>query len=374
MQPFIDALTGFLSTPVWAAPTAPANVRLPLGVEVPGWALGIAYANTGGQDSASGTEPIPPSNAGTLAAGTAGVAFDGDTNAAFDQIVTALVLRNLSDNLRNDLVVLQASAFARAKNVPGTNNFTYTFFADLGAAEDLLEGIPPVTVPLTWDTFSFTGTQKGKLVAITDLAEVFSPFELYRIAAEKVAWNAMDTAETAAVTLLMAATGITVTGGSSIAENIVNTKVALSVGNVPKFPDGTYHALISPADAAIVMLDTESNGWTETSKYAQPGMLLNGELGRFRGVTFIESNRITDGKTVVFGPEMVIWGDWQTIQAYRVAPGGDHADPLAQRGLVGWKGMWGMKLAEFDGTPAIGPASNPGGKRYAVVDLTDVTP
>ena len=59
-----------------------------------------------------------------------------------------------------------------------------------------------------------------------------------------------------------------------------------------------------------------------------------------------------------FGPDFFIWGDYQTIRAYRVAPGGDHADPLAQRGLVGWKGMWGLKLNEFDGTPAMGPASN----------------
>jgi N4-gp56 family major capsid protein len=197
---------------------------------------------------------------------------------------------------------------------------------------------------------------------------------MYSIAAEKVAWNAMETAEQGAIDLLMAATGVTVVGGSSIAENIVNTVIALKVANVPKFPDGTYHALISPTDAGTIMLDTESTGWTETTKYTDSSPLLNGELGRFRGVRFIESNRVDDGKTVVFGPGMVIWGDYQTIQAYRVAPGGDHADPLAQRGLVGWKGMWGQKLAEFDGTPPIGPASNPEGKRYAVVDLTDVTP
>lgn len=367
-----EIITAFGTPPEFGAfaATPLGNVRLPWGMDIPAFALGIAHANTGGQDSASGTEPIPPSNAGTTAAGTAGTAFAGDTNADFDKIVTALVLRNLADNLRTDLTVLQAGAFIPAKHVKGTNQFTWTFFADLGAAEDLLEGVPPVSVPLTWDTMSFTGSQKGKLVAITDLAELFSPFDLYRIAAEKVAWNALETAEQAAVTLLMAATGITVAAGATITETLVNAVIALKLGNVPMFPDGSYHALISPADAGVVMLDAESHGWTETNKYTNNTPLLNGELGKFRGVRFIESNRITDGKTVIFGPGMVVWGDYQTIQAYRVAPGGDHADPLAQRGLVGWKGMWGMTTAEFDGTPAIGPASNPGGKRYAVVDLT----
>ena len=50
-----------------------------------------------------------------------------------------------------------------------------------------------------------------------------------------------------------------------------------------------------------------------------------------------------------------------------MAPGGDHADPLAQRGLVGWKGMWGLKTNEFDGTPPMGPASNIKAQRFTVV-------
>ena len=52
---------------------------------------------------------------------------------------------------------------------------------------------------LALDTLQFVGAQKGKLVAITDLAEQFSPFELYRLAAEKLAWNAVDSAENDAV-------------------------------------------------------------------------------------------------------------------------------------------------------------------------------
>ena len=89
--------------------------------------------------------------------------------------------------------------------MPGTNQLRYTAFADLGAAETLLEGVPPETEGLKWDTQEFTGHQKGKVVAITDLAEQFSPFELYRIAAEKIAWNAIDTAEKDAVALVQGA-------------------------------------------------------------------------------------------------------------------------------------------------------------------------
>lgn len=367
MQEFMAGLiVNAMGTAGWAD-YRPANTR---GASaIPGFIL-APHANTGGQDTA-GSLPTPPGGS-TTALDTVGVVYDGTPNTQFNQIVTALVLRNIVDNLRTRPVIMSEGSYLRAKHVPGTKEFVYTFFADLGDAEDLLEGVPPQTEGLVWDTFSFTGAQKGKLVAITDLAELFSPFDLYRQAAEKVSWNAIDTAEKQAVTLLTGAeTGVAVvTAANSAAANIIAAVVALKVANVPTFPDGYYRALISPADAAFVMAETGALGWTETLKYANGMAILKGELGMFRGVRFIESNRIPDNKTVIHGPDAWVWGDYQTIQAYRVAPGGDHADPLAQRGLVGWKGMWGMRLVNFDGTPAIGPVTNTEGFRFAQVNLT----
>jgi hypothetical protein len=334
---------------------------------------GVSFANTGGVTA--GTEPLPTGGT-TTALKTLGVAYDGTPNTNFAKIVTTLVLRNTMEVLRTKAVVMQESAYLRAKHVPGTKSFTYTAFADLGAAEDLLEGIPPQSEGLNWDTFEFTGGQKGKIVAITDLAELFSPFDLYSTAAEKIAWNIVDTAEKQAVTLL---TGSNVGIGSrlvlnlgEITENIVSAVVGMKQAEIPPFADGNYHCLISPADAAAIMMSVGARGWTETMKYANGTALLNAEIGMFRGLRFIESNRIPDGKSVIYGPGSWIWGDYQTVQAYRVAPGGDHADPLAQRGLVGWKGMWGMALAAFDGSPAFGPASNPETFRFAQVNLAAI--
>lgn len=331
-------------------------------------------ANTGGQDTA-GSLPTPPGGT-TTALDTVGQAYDGTPNATFSKIVTALVLRNTMEVLRTKAVVMQETQYLTAKHVPGTKSFVYTAFADIGDAEDLLEGVPPQTEGLDWDTFEFTGGQKGKIVAITDLAELFSPFDLYRIAAEKIAWNIVNTAEKQAVTLLQGAekgVGDQITlGQAEIVDNIVSTVVGMKQAEIPAFADGYFRCLISPADAAAVMLATGTRGWTETAKYANGMALLNGEIGSFRGIRFIESNRIADHKSVVFSPGSWVWGDYQTVQAYRVAPGGDHADPLAQRGLVGWKGMWGMALVAFDGSPAFGPTSNPEGFRFAQVDLSTI--
>lgn len=367
---FAADLVASATPSVWAD-YSPSNARGAVMAGVPGYVL-APHANTGGQD-AFGSLPTPPGGT-TTALDTVGVIYDGTPNTQFDQIVTALVLRNVIENLRTKTVVLQKASYLRASHVPGTKTFRYTAFADLGEAEDLLEGVPPQTEALAWDTFEFTGAQKGKLVAITDLAELFSPFDLYKTAAEKVAWNAIDTAESQAVALVQGAergVGVSVvTVADAPAANIIETVVAMKKAEIPAFPDGSYYALISAADAAFVMTETGELGWTEVAKYASGVDIMNGELGKFRGVRFIESNRIADGKTVVFGPGYFVWGDYQTIQAYRVAPGGDHSDPLAQRGLVGWKGMWGMRLVNFDGTPAMGPATNVGAFRFAQVNLT----
>lgn len=331
--------------------------------------------NTGGLDvRTTGTLSIGPSGPAT-AAGTEGAVFTNSlltANTEFAKIVTTLVIRNAMEMLRDKTAFLQEGAWLRASNVPGTKDFTYTAFGDLPAAVDLLEGVPPQSVALQWDSFSFAGGQKGNLVAITDLAELFNPFDLYRVAAEKVAWNAIDTAEKQATALLSGATaGVVITPvAGDQAKTAVAATVAMKKADVPPFPDGTYHVLISPTDAAKIMQQTGELGWTDTMKYAKDQALLNGEIGSYRGLRFIETNRATDGKAVVFGPNAVVWGDYQTIQTFRVAPGGDHADPLAQRGLVGWKGMWGMALVAFDGSPmAVGPASNTLGYRFGQVSF-----
>jgi N4-gp56 family major capsid protein len=291
----------------------------------------------------------------------------------FGEVVTALVVRQLIDRLRDASIFLQEGSYLRAKQVPGTNQMTFTAFMDLTAAEALLEGSPPEPDGLKFDTFSFAGTQKGKLVGITDVAAMLSPYELYSVAAEKIAWNALDTAEKDIATALQASVGVVVPGGATTPVNeLMAAVVALKQGDVPTFPDGFYRCFASPATTSSFMTQTGELGWTDAMKYADMGKLLNGEIGRFRGVRFIETNRVADATSVITGPDAYAWGDYQSIQAYRVAPGGDHSDPLAQKGLVGWKGLWGVKVVEFPGTAGIeaGPAGNPKGFRHATVDLT----
>lgn len=323
--------------------------------------------------TAPGTEPIIVSNAGTLAAGTAGQVFTDASragaygmNADFAKVVTALVVRNTLDTLRFAAVFAQeGNQPLRATHVPGTNQFIYTGFADLGPPVELLEGVPPETEKMLFDTFAFAGKQVGKTTAITDLAEIFSPFELYSKASEKLAWNAVEYIENTLGTLINTAPTLTI-AATGYAQGIIEIVTQMKRRAVPKFSDGYYHGFITPETAAKVMTQVGELGWTDTKKYADTQALLTGEIGSFRGVRFMETPRLNAGtpdKVVVFGPEAYVIGDFQTIQAYRVAAGSDHADPLAQRAIMGWKGMMGYTLVAFDGSPVMGPTNNITGTR-----------
>jgi N4-gp56 family major capsid protein len=348
----------------------PANARGAKGV-VDGYVL-APHAFTGGNQGGGlvqtgpGTQPIIVSNEGTLGAGVPGAAFatGGGLNADFAKIVTALVVRNTIETLRDKAVFAQAgNQPLMATHVVGTNQFVYTGFADLTDAVELLEGVPPETEKMLFDTFSFTGKQVGKTTAITDLAEIFSPFDLYAKASEKLAWNAVNYVEKtlgALIASVPAIPGAALATGA--AQGVIDLVTRAKRIDVPQFSDGTYHAFVSPETASIIMAQTGELGWTDAKKYQNPSDLMNGEIGTFRGVRFIETNRIAATPSVVylFGPESYVCGDWQTVSAYRVARGGDHADPLAQRAIMGWKAMMGFSLVAFDGTPVMGPVNNLG--------------
>jgi N4-gp56 family major capsid protein len=330
--------------------------------------------NTGGQDvSTTGTTPIIPGE--SYAAGTQGTVFT-NIDAEWSQIVTNLVIKNLMQNLRKDAVFAQPMHQAlRASHVPGTLQFVYTVFGDLGPAVDLLEGVPPQTVKGTLANFAFKGTQKGNVVAITDLAAIFSPFDLYSQASEKLAWNSVEAIEDSILAALKGADPLAITPAAGFATGIIDVVTQMKRREVPMFSDGTYHAFAAPETIAKIMSETGELGWTDAAKYASPDAILNGEMGRFRGIRFVETTRL-DGTTdeiIVHGPEAWAQGDYQTIRPYRVT-GPDHADPLEQRALFGWKGMWGHKVVKFEEDVAGAPASNPRLVRVARATLTPVAP
>lgn len=317
--------------------------------------------------------------------GTGGVAQT--TN--FDQAVTALVSSNIQENLRKVVRYMAADGYISGSIVPGTNKIRYISYGDLsipaplpappapGTVPWLVEGQRPFLEPISIGYEEFSAYQAGRLVGISDVALEFNPHNLFAIAAERVAYNAMATIDQYIASILHAGTAVqwagaatstgTVTSAMKLTAAEIREAVAtLKANNVPPFADGYYHAFVHPNMIFDLMGDTAVGGWIEAAKYGAVEQLFAGEIGRLYGVRFIETPigtylgtvGATSAKvysTFIFGPGAWAWGDVQTIRTYMVRPGGDHTDPLAQLAEVGWKGMFGAKLLGGATSPGTGP-------------------
>jgi N4-gp56 family major capsid protein len=310
----------------------------------------------------SGNAAIPPA---ALAADQSGGPADPLMTDNFHQLVTALIRGTILENLREDARWLVPGAYIPGKLMPGTNLIRHISFGDLPEQDSVIavEGEPPEVEALTIGYHEYSVTQKGRIVGVTDVAMDLSPFELMSVAAERVGYDARMTVDrSVADAVLNSSNGLTLLPagtGPLEARDIRRWVVDMKVANIPTFPDGFYVAMVHPDVIYDFQSDTSIGGWIEAAKYGSPDKLLTGEMGRMYGVRFVETTVGTsDGagnfQTVVFGPDYFAFGDMQSIQTYMVRPGGDHMDPLAQKGLVGYKGMWGASTI-LDDIGAAGP-------------------
>lgn len=292
----------------------------------------------------------------------------------FSGTVVTLVSKQVAQNLRNELRWMHPGAYLSAKIIPGTNQARFVAYGDLTVDNSLVstEGVAndPEEFAIGYQTL--TVAQRMRSVRLTDVVMDESPHDLMMVASERVARNAAAVADyvVAAAAEAVDATNFAddvadraslTTGGVLNGDEVIRIVREMKAANVPTFPDGTYHAIISPLAAYDLMTDTAANGWVEASKYAGSRALFTGELGMYAGVRFIESNLGTqpDGtggvgdafpiyRNYFFGPEFFAFGDLQTIRSYLVTPGGDHDDPAAQAALVSWKGMYGVEILGDD--------------------------
>jgi N4-gp56 family major capsid protein len=303
-----------------------------------------------------------------------------DTN--FDKTLVALVMRTIEENARRVLKFLTPGDYRHGSLIPGTNLIRYIAYGDIPVTSSTLdtdygvttEGTPTTPVDFSIGYDEFGAAQKMKTIRLTDVAMDMSPHDLMGVAAERAAFNAMAVMDMVAANVVApiadvpaapyarfaegvaAIANITATGVLN-GDEVKKAVVALKAQSIEPYPDGFYRAKVNPNAVYDLMSDTSVGGWIEASKYAAATQLLDGEIGRYAGVRFVETTvntwRTNAGgvgsalaiyQTIFHGPDYFAWGDLQTTRAYLVRPGGNHSDPAAQSALVSWKGMWGAKV------------------------------
>ncbi len=286
----------------------------------------------------------------------------------FSSTVTAEVKRRVLENLRSRIVHAnpEATGPIPGSYVKGTNSFVYVTYPDLSPATTALtEAQAPTDAALSISTESFSATQLGKTVAISDLAALQSPHNLLEIASERLARNASESMDVLVRSIIQAGTSVVYSKGgarTAIATSDIITGAfvkrmveELSANDVEPFGDGTYHAIIHPRVAADLQRDTASGGYVDVFKYDDAGVLRGFRTANYAGVRFFITSDatmfVTAGTSsanvygsLFMGPGAFALNDLQTLQAYLVPPGGDHSDPLAQKAIAGWKMAFGCKL------------------------------
>jgi N4-gp56 family major capsid protein len=307
--------------------------------------------------------------------------LDSNSSNAYSALITELVASQAQENLRDRLVHAMPGNYTAGRFQKGSNEIRYARYPDLtplGIADTLTEGGAPAEYDLSITTESFVPKQYGKVLKITDLAQLDSPHDLISIASERLARAATESMDTIIRDVLKQGTNVRYVAGRASRAlvqstdkltglEIKQTVAKLKAANVPTFSDGFYRAILHPSVEFDLMTDTSTNGFLEASKYTKNLALLNGEIGAYAGVRFMVSptaatftggvgGALTIHSTFVFGPDSYIVGDSQTLQSYFVAPGGDHSDPISQIATLGFKMRFGAILrgegttGEFDGS------------------------
>lgn len=307
--------------------------------------------------------------------------LDSGSSNAYSALITELVASQAQENLRDRLVHAMPGNYTAGRFQKGSNEIRYARYPDLtplGIGDTLTEAGAPAEYDLTITTESFIPKQYGKVLKISDLAQLDSPHDLIAIASERLARAATESMDTIIRDVLKQGTNVRYAAGRASRAlvqsgdkltglEIKQTVAKMKAANIPTFADGFYRAIIHPAVEFDLLTDTSANGFLEASKYTKNLELLNGEIGAYSGVRFMVSpsaatftggvgGALTIHSTFMFGPDAYIVGDSQTLQSYFVAPGGDHADPISQTATLGFKMRFGAILrgegttGEFDGS------------------------
>lgn len=305
----------------------------------------------------------------------------------FDKALTILVQRTLEEEFRPTLPHVRECV--PAQFVEGTNGtMRYLRVVDMdvvtgtptpGVAPWLSEGVTPYSEDLDLGYEEFSCTQAGRLLKLTDKAQKrWAHGDLTQIASEKVTRNAAATADKRVADVILAGTNVMYAGTNNTQTNGVaagdvvtgallrKAAATLKVDDIPTFGDQHYHAIISPAVVFDIEGDNATGGWMDANKYAGTMALMTGEIGRYAGIRFSESNSagvkagagtgsIDVYSTTIFGPGAFVFGDWGTIEVFYTAPGGK-GDELHQRSAVGWKGEYGAMIVG-EGANATNPVT-----------------
>lgn len=222
----------------------------------------------------------------------------------------------------------------------------------------LIEGVAPDALGLTMNQFTATLQQFGNVVRITDVAQLTAKHPILAAAIQKLGLQAAEIRDVLIFNVLAAATNVyrpnskagnsTTTASDQLTYvDIVALFALLTRQAARPYPDGQLALILAPEVYAAVLKDPD---FKSSVQLAAPEKIWRGQVGSLANFSIVQSNAPSMAATTqstagaanrlytgfAVGQFAAQVSDWQTLQMYTAAPGGQ-SDVLQQNYKAGWK-------------------------------------
>ena len=232
------------------------------------------------------------------------------------------------------------------------------------ATTPLVEGVTPDGNTVKMTKIEQEIKQYGDYTTISDRLELEAVDPIIVAVTEEHGAQAGDTVDTITRNELMTGANVMfpnkradrehLVTGDLITPTLIDQAVTFLKKNHAPTINGDYIAIIHPSVAYDLR---ESTAWLDVHKYAQPGEIYNGEIGKLHGVRFIENTEAKVWKsgdsanavyaTTIFGKDAygIIEPSAESMEVIVKQRGSaGTSDPLDQRSTVGWKCSHAAKI------------------------------
>lgn len=168
----------------------------------------------------------------------------------------------------------------------------------------LTEGSPPSSTDMSLTTVSAVADQWGAFVEISDVAQLTIKHPLLQVAIELLGYQAAELVDREIINVVDGATNITYGGAATSraglstpstmsVTDLVTQKVVAALRNRGAHPyeASNYVAVIDPSMEQDLSQNS-NNSFTLAAAYSNIKLLLNGEIGMWRGIRWMVSNLI----------------------------------------------------------------------------------
>lgn len=228
------------------------------------------------------------------------MAIQTRSDSGYDQEAWDLLTRfSLRPELHFDSVT---TVKATKQDKPG-HTVRFTFTNDLAVATTPLSETVDTT-PVNWtdSTVDLALAEYGNTVKTTAFLRGTSFIPLDPVTAHLIGYNAGLSFDTLARDALLAGTNVTYPGaiasrvtvaaGSTMNSSLVRKNVALlRNANVPTI-GGFYIGYLNPDQSVDLRVETGGVGWRDPQNAVTVQGIINGEIGTFEGVRWIETSRM----------------------------------------------------------------------------------